>query len=356
VASGKTARKPRQYRVIRAKWLVNQWLGGKEENMKQIISVIAFCLVVTSVGFTADAFAQAYPARPVRLISPFPPPGIPDTLARIVAPKLSEMWGQPVTVENRTGGGGSVGAEAVAKSPADGHTLLVNGSAHVVNAALRAKLEYDPIKDFSPIAPLGRVAYVLVVGKPAGVTTVKELIAAATAKPGELKFTSTGIGSGTHLMAEKFNLDAGIKAVHVPSGGAAEADKAVIAGGSTYWFSPISGSVAHIRDGNLLPLGLSGAKRSNALPNVPTVAEAGVPGFDFTLWFGMWAPAGTPPAVVDKIAKDLARALTASDVQDQLAKLGNEPMSMTSEEFARFVRSEMESVARIVKAAGITPQ
>jgi len=319
---------------------------------------LARVLAVLAVGVCVGtgAFAQGYPAKPVRVIAPFGSGGVVDAITRIVAPKLSETWGQPVTVENHVGGGGSVGAGIVAKSPADGYTLLSNSSAQAASAALRTNLPYDPLKDFVPIAPLIRQAYILVVGKPAGVRTVGELIAAAKTKPGELRFSSAGIGSGTHLMAEKFNLDAGIKMIHVPMTGAAEINEAVIAGRSTYWFSTITSAVPHIREGRLLALGVSGAKRMSAIPDVPTVAEAGLPGFDFTLWIGMWAPAGTPAAVVDKIAKDIPRALAAPDVREQLAKLSSETMSMTPAEFARFVRSEAESAARIVRAAGIKPQ
>ena len=302
------------------------------------------------------AFAQSYPAGPVRVIVPLAPGGGVDAIIRMVAPKLSESWGQPVTVENHVGAGGTVGTSMVAKSPADGHTLLANSSAHVVSAALRTNLPYDPLKDFVPVAPLTSQAYILVVGKESGIKTVGELIAAAKSKPGELKFTSAGIGSGTHLMAEKFNVDAGVKMMHAPTAGAGAANDEVIAGRVTYWFSSITPALPHIREGRLLALGVSSAKRLSTMPEIPTVAEAGLPGFDSALWYGLWAPAGTPEAVVDRIAKDVARALAAPDVRERLAKLSAETMSMTPAEFARFVRNEAESVARIVRAAGIKPQ
>ena len=302
------------------------------------------------------AFAQSYPAGPVRVIVPLAPGGGVDAIIRMVAPKLSESWGQPVTVENHVGAGGTVGTSMVAKSPADGHTLLSNSSAHVVSAALRTNLPYDPLKDFVPVAPLTSQAYILVVGKESGIKTVGELIAAAKSKPGELKFTSAGIGSGTHLMAEKFNVDAGVKMMHAPTAGAGAANDEVIAGRVTYWFSSITPALPHIREGRLLALGVSSAKRLSTMPEIPTVAEAGLPGFDSALWYGLWAPAGTPEAVVDRIAKDVARALAAPDVRERLAKLSAETMSMTPAEFARFVRNEAESVARIVRAAGIKPQ
>ena len=319
--------------------------------LARILAVLA-----VEIWLCTGAFAQTYPDKPVRVIVPLAPGGGVDAVIRMVTPKLSETWAQPVTVENHVGAGGTVGTGMAARSPADGYTLLSNSSAHVVSAALRTNLPYDPLKDFVPIAPLTSQAYVLVVGKQAGVKTVGDLIAAAKSKPGELKFTSAGIGSGTHLMAEKFNVDAGVKMVHVPTAGAGAANDEVIAGRITYWFSSITPALPHIREGRLLALGVSSAKRLNAMPEIPTVAEAGIPGFDSTLWYGVWAPAGTPDAVVDKIAKDIARALAAPDVRERLEKLGAETMSMTPAEFARFVRSEAESVARIVRAAGIKPQ
>jgi tripartite-type tricarboxylate transporter receptor subunit TctC len=313
-------------------------------------------VLAIGICLCTDVFAQTYPANPVRVIVPFAPGGGVDAIIRLVAARLSDMWTQPVTVENHVGEGGALGTGMVARSAADGYTLLTSTSAHVVSAALRTNLPYDPLKDFVPIAPLTSQAYVLVVGKQAGIKTVGDLIAAAKSKPGELKFTSAGIGSGTHLMAEKFNVDAGVKMVHVPTAGAGAANDEVIAGRITYWFSSITPALPHIREGRLLALGVSSAKRLSAMPEVPTVAEAGLPGFDSTLWYGVWAPAGTPDAVVDKIAKDIARALAAPDVRERLAKLSAETMSMTPAEFARFVRSEAESVARIVRAAGIKPQ
>ena len=308
------------------------------------------------VCLCSAAFAQPYPAKPVRVIVPLAPGGGVDAIIRMVAPKLSGAWGQPVTVENQVGAGGTVGTGVVAKSPPDGYTLLSNSSAHVVSAALRTNLSYDPLNDFVPIAPLTSQAYVLVVGKEAGIKSVQDLIAATKTRPGELKFTSAGIGSGTHLMAEKFKLDAGIKMVHVPTAGAGAANDEVIAGRITYWFSSISPALTHIREGRLVALAVSSAQRVSTMPELPTVAETGIAGFDSTLWYGVWAPAGTPATVVEKISKDIAHALTTPDVRERLAKLGAQPMNMTPAEFSRFVRSEAESVARVVKAAGIKPQ
>lgn len=313
-------------------------------------------LLAMDVCLCTGAFAQTYPAKPVRVIvAPALGSGV-DAVVRMVTPKLSETWGQPVVVYNRPGAGGTVGSGIVASSEADGYTLLAHSSAHVVSAALRTSLPYDPLKDFTSVAPLTRQSYVLVVGKQSGIKSVRDLITAAKSRPGELKFTSAGVGTGTHLMAEKFNVEAGIKLAHVPTTGAGAGNEELIAGRVTYWFSSITPALPHIREGRLLVLGVSSAKRLSAMPDIPTVAEAGLPGFDSTLWYGVWAPAGTPKAVVEKIAKGITHALASPDVREQLAKLSAEAMSMTPVEFARFVRSEAESVARIVKAAGIKPQ
>jgi tripartite-type tricarboxylate transporter receptor subunit TctC len=303
--------------------------------------------------------SQDYPTKPVRLIEPFGAGGGPDVMARAVSPKLSELWGQPVTVENHPGEGSTAAPALVAKSPADGYTLLVNTSAQAYSAALLKNLPYDPLKDFIPVAPLTSQPYVLVAGKLAGITTVGELVAAAKAKPGELKFGSAGLGTGTHLGVLKFNLEAGIKAVHVPARkGDAIADTIAntVAGRTDYLLAPIQLALADIRAGRLRALGVSTKKRSYLLPEVPTIAEAGVAGFDYPIWYGVWVPAGTPAGVVNKLAKDIARVLAAPDLRDWLARHGADPMSMTQPEFARFVLSESESAARIIEAAGIKPQ
>jgi tripartite-type tricarboxylate transporter receptor subunit TctC len=269
------------------------------------------------------------------------------------------MWGQPVTVENHPGAGATAGPAQVAKSPADGYTLLINTSAQAYSAAFLKNLPYDPLKDFIPVAALTSQPYVLIAGKPAGVTTVGELIAAAKSKPGKLKFGSTGPGTGTHLGVMKFNLSAGIKAVDVPpqpTDAIADIVAGTIEGRTTYVIAPISIVLPHIRDGKLLPLAVTTASRSSLLPQVPTIAEAGVAGFDFPIWYGIWAPAGTPAAVVDKLSKDIGRALAGPDLREWITKHGGEPMSMTQPEFARFVQGESESAARLVSVVGTTQQ
>jgi tripartite-type tricarboxylate transporter receptor subunit TctC len=250
--------------------------------------------------------------------------------------------------------GGTAGPALVATSPADGYTLLINTERHAYGAALPKSLPYSPLKDFIPAASLASQPYILVVGKHAGMSTVGELIAAAKAKPGKLRFGSTGVGTGTHLCAVKFNLGAGINAVDVrprPGDVIADALGGTIEGRTTYMFAPLSACLSQIRDGKLIPLGVSTMQRSNLLPEVPTIAEAGVTGFDSPLWYGMWVPAGTPAGVVDKLAKDIAIALAEPDMREWLARHGAAAMSMTQPEFARFVQSESESAERLIKSA-----
>lgn len=264
-----------------------------------------------------------------------------------------------MTVENIPGAGATAAPALVAKSPADGYTLLINTSAQAYSATLLKNLPYEPLKDFTPIASLTSQPYVLVAGKPAGVTTIGELIAAAKAKPNELKFASAGFGSGTHLGIVKFNLEAGITAADVPpqaTDAIADVLAGTIAGRTTYMLAPISIAVTPIRDGKLAALGVTTTRRSSLLPWVPTIAEAGVAGYEFPIWYGMWARAGTPAGVINKLAKDIARVLTTPDLRDWIAGHGGEMMSMTQPAFARFVLSESESAARLIKAAGITCQ
>jgi tripartite-type tricarboxylate transporter receptor subunit TctC len=300
--------------------------------------------------------SQDYPSKPVRMIEPFGAGGGPDLLARAISPKLSELWGQPVTVENHPGAGSTAAPALVAKAPADGYTLLVTTSAQAYSTALLKNLPYDSLKDFIPVAPLTSQPYVLVAGKSTGITTIGELIAAAKAKPGELKFGSAGLGTGTHLGAEKFNLEAAIKAVHVPGDTMPQAIADTVAGRTTYLIAPISYAIGDIRAGKLRALGVTTKSRSHLLPEVPTIAEAGVPGFNFPIWYGVWVPAGTPAGVVDKLAKDIARVMAAPELRAWLEEHGADWLSMAQPEFASFVVSESETAARIAKAAGIKLQ
>jgi len=314
-------------------------------------------LAIAALAFwTTLAFGQAFPSKPVKIVVPFTAGSATDILARTFGQKLSELWGQPVIVENRPGAGGTIGAGIVAKSPPDGYTLLVHSAAQAVNASIYPTLPYDTTKDFVEVATLGGQPNVLVVAPSTGFKTVADLIAAAKKSPGALNFGSAGTGSGTHINGEKFKLAAGIDVVHIPYKGTPEAITDTMTGRVTYFFSPISAALPNIREGKLVALGVSTAKRSSALPNVPTIAESGLPGFDYNLWVGMFAPAGTPADVVDRINADVAKVLQTPDARERLAALGAEAMVMTPAEFRKFMRDEIEDSAKVVKAAGIKVQ
>jgi len=302
------------------------------------------------------AMGQGYPSKPVHVIVPFTAGSATDILARSFGQKLSEMWGQPVVVDNRPGAGGTIGAGIVAKSAPDGYTLLVHSAAYAYNPSIYSGLSYDTATDFVEIVPLAGQPNVLIVAPSLGVKSVKELIALAKQKPGQLNVGSAGTGSGTHINAEKFKLAAGIDVVHVPYKGTPEALNDTMAGRVSYFFSPISAALPNVREGKLVALGVSTSKRSSALPDVPTIAEAALPGFDYNLWVGLFAPAGTPPDVVDKINKDVDRVLQLPDVKERLASLGAEAMPITPAEFKKFVQTEIAESAKVIKAAGIKAQ
>jgi tripartite-type tricarboxylate transporter receptor subunit TctC len=313
----------------------------------------AACAAFLAAG---AAVAQGYPNKPVRLIIAFTPGSSTDIVGRAVAAKLQEFWGQPVIAENRVGAGGSIGSAVVVKSAPDGYTLLANSSAHVANPGIYANLPYDTLKDFTNLAPLAGGPNVLIVGQESGWKTFADFVAAAKAKPGQLNFSSAGIGSGTHFNLEKLKLMTGIEVTHVPYKGTPEAIADTIAGRVCCYFAPINAAVPHIKGGKAVALAVSSAKRSSLLPNVPTIAESGVPNFDYTLWIGLWGPPGMPADVVDKINKDVNRALASPDLNERLVNLGTLPISMSSAEFTQFIRAEVEETARILKVAGIKPQ
>jgi tripartite-type tricarboxylate transporter receptor subunit TctC len=305
--------------------------------------------------FAVGACAKDFPTKPVTVIVPFSEGSATDALSRIVGQKLSEIWGQPVVYENSPGAGGTVGTDVVAKSPSDGYTLLVS-AAYVSSPAIYPKLPYDPMKDFVDIAPLARQAMAIVVGSSSDMKSASELIEAAKAKPGQLKFGTPGIGSGAHLAAETFKIAAGIDVVHSPVKGVPATIEATAKGSVAYTVLPIAAALKGMKKGKIRPLAVTSAKRSDLLPEIPTVAEAGVAGYEEHLWWGVWTRAGIPASVADKLAKDIAGALSAPDVVGQLKKRGFEPMSMSREKFAQFVRNEMKAKAQTVKEAGIKPK
>ena len=313
------------------------------------IALVLCGFIVTGAG------AQTFPTKPVRMVVPFTAGSNIDIIARPLAQKLSEIWGQPVVVENRPGAGGTLGANVVAKSQPDGYTILINSSAQSINPAMYANLPYNQ-RDFVEVAALVSQPYVVVVGPDSGLKSLSDLLAVAKSKPGHMNFGSAGTGSGTHFAAERFRLAANIDVVHVPYKGGAEANTDTMAGRVTYWFGPIGLVLPHVQSGRLVALGVSSRQRSGLLPNVPTIAESGLPGFEDSIWFGLWTRAGTPAAVIGKLRGDVTRALAAADLRERFAKFGTEPMNMIPAEFTRFVRSEMEAAARVTRAAGIKPQ
>jgi len=319
--------------------------------MRTGIAAAAIALAACSL----QAAELKYPVRPVRAIISFPPGSATDIIGRVVAAKLTEYWGQTVVADNRGGAGGLLGSQAAAQSNPDGYTLLINSNAHAVNPSIYAKLPYDTLKDFTNIAPLVNAPNVLVTSPGSRVKTVSELVADAKARPGKINFASAGIGSGTHLSLEKFKMMAGIDVTHIPYKGTGEVMTDLLAGRVDYYFVPISAGIGYIKDGKVRAIAVSSIRRSQQLPNVPTVAEAGIKGYDSGLWFGLWGPARMSPQLVEKIWRDTDRALSSPDVIERMAKLAAEPMHMKPEEFANFVRSEIADTAKVVKAAGIKP-
>lgn len=320
--------------------------------MKIIRISLVFAAIMCFATMTA---AQDYPSKPVKVIIPFSAGSATDTIARGVSKKLSEMWGQPVVGENLPGKGGTVAASAVAQAPPDGYTLFVHG-AFVINPSFHSNLPYDPSKDFTDIVPLVRQPLALVVGPSSGIKSVSALIALVKSKPGQLKFGSPGTGSAAHLTAEKFKLAAGINIEHVPFKGGPETVAATKGGKVTFSFLPVAMAKKSADKGKLKVLGVTSVQRARTMPEVPTIAEEGLAGFEYNLWWGLWGPAGMPSSIVNQIEKDVAKSLVTPELGKLFSKIGAEPMIMSSSEFEKFVRNEMDSVERIVKEAAIKPE
>jgi tripartite-type tricarboxylate transporter receptor subunit TctC len=317
---------------------------------------LKWAVAVLVAAFSVAATAQGYPSKPVRLIISFTPGSSTDIIGRVVAAKLQEMWGQPVIPENRVGAGGTVGSAVAAKADPDGYTLLANSSAHAANPGIYANMPYDTLRDFVNLALLGGGPNVLMVGTGVGWKSLKDFVDAAKANPGKLNFSSAGIGSGTHFNLEKLKIATGADVVHIPYKGTPEAIADTIAGRVCCYWAPLNAALPHVNGGKAIALAVSSGKRSALLPNVATVAEQGYPGFDYTLWVGLWGPAALPADIAAKINKDVLAALASPEVRERLMKLGTEPGSMTIPEFTAFVRKEIGETQRILMAAGIKPQ
>jgi tripartite-type tricarboxylate transporter receptor subunit TctC len=314
-------------------------------------------LPVLGLGLaTLEAHAETWPSKPVRAIVPFAAGSTTDIVPRVVFEQLSAQLGQSIVIENRAGAGGTTGSGSVAKAEPDGHTVLAHGSALTISPALYANLSFDPARDLLPVIPLGTSANVLVVPPDRGWKTVSDLVAAAKAKPGALNFSSVGVGSATHLSAERFRHSAGVDAVHVPFKGGAEAMTEVIAGRIDFFFGPVGLVLSQVQEGKLQALVVNGAKRSSALPNVPTTSEAGIANAEYPIWFGLFLPTKTPREIVEKLHGETAKALQTQKVREKLAALGIDPMAMASAEFAAHVQREIAANAELVKAAGLKVQ
>ncbi|HYG55466.1 MAG TPA: tripartite tricarboxylate transporter substrate binding protein [Burkholderiales bacterium] len=311
----------------------------------------AFALLAAAATF--HAAAQEWPAKPIRAIVPVGAGSSTDIVHRVVLEQLSSRLGQPVIVENRVGAGGTVGSAAVAKSSPDGYTLLAHGSAHTIAPALYKSLSYDPARDFAAVAAIGLSPSVLVVPPAKGVKTVGDLVAAAKARPNALNFSSVGIGSATHLSAERFVSSAGVQAVHIPFKGGAEAMTEVIAGRADFFFGPVALVLPHIREGRLTALAVNTAKRSAALPDVPTLSEAGIRDAEYPIWFALFAPAATPREILERLNREALGALQEPKVREKLAALGVDAMPMSSEEFGAYVGREVALNAALAREAGL---
>jgi tripartite-type tricarboxylate transporter receptor subunit TctC len=318
---------------------------------------IGAALALAAVAPTAfaqapDAAGATYPTRSVRLLVPFPPGSASDILARLVGERLAAGWGHPVVVENRPGAGGTIGTGAAARAEPDGYTLVIVSAGHVVNPQLYPGLPYDPLRDFAGVIPLGAFPSVLTVTPTLGVRTVQDLVALAKARPGSLNFASGGIGSGSHVSAEKFRAATGIDVVHVPLKGAQEMVTETMTGRTQFGFNPIIATLGALREGKLVALAVSSSKRAEVLPDVPTMAEAGVPAAEFNFWIGLLAPAKTPREVVRRLNAEIGRTLESPPVRERLARMGAEPLPMTPEQFDAFMRQELASLSGVLKPAG----
>jgi tripartite-type tricarboxylate transporter receptor subunit TctC len=313
---------------------------------------LLLAIAVFAAATVTPAGAQNYPVRPVRLVIPFPPGGSNDVVGRLVATYLGERLGRQIVVDNRSGAGGVLGADAVAKSPPDGYTLLVVSIAHAVNPWLY-KLSYDPIKDFAPVGLLARGANVLVVNPSLPVRSVKELIDLARQKPGDLTFASAGVGSFEHVGGELFKIMTGVNLLHVPFRGGGPAMVDTVGGHTQVMFSSLIQTVPQVRDGKLRALGTGGPARSPALPDVPTIAEAGVPGYEAVNWWGIVAPAATPPTLIERLNRDIEAVQQLPDVRRQFALQGAEALAMKPAAFGAFMVSEMNKWEKVVKQGGI---
>jgi len=302
------------------------------------------------------AMAQAYPNKPIKFVVPFSAGSATDIVARTVAEAMGKTLGQTILIDNKLGAGGTIAAAQVAKSDPDGYTILVHSSGHALNPSIYPNLGYDTLKDLTGVTALAAIPNVLVVNPAKGWKTQADLIAAVKAKPDQFNYASAGVGSGTHMNAEIFRIQAGIDALHVPYKGTPDAMTNVIGGSNDWFFAPLASALPLIRDGKLQALSVSTKQRASTLPQVPTSIEAGLPGSDYTLWIGMIAPSATPQPILRKLHEEASKALNNPEIKERMAKLGADPMPMSSDAFNAYIKSESEVAARIVRAANLKAQ
>jgi tripartite-type tricarboxylate transporter receptor subunit TctC len=305
------------------------------------------------LAMQGTAIAQDWPTKTVKVVVPFSPGSATDIIARAVFDKVSANVGQPVVVENKVGAGGTIGMADVARSDADGHTILFNSSSHTVTPATYSNLSFDTVKDFAAIIPIANLPNVLIVSNTKGYNTLKDLVAAGKAKPGSLNYGSAGPGSASHLTAERLRLSAKFDAVHVPFKGAPEALREVVADRIDFYFSPLLPARSLLAEGKVKAIAVSSNKRSNALKDVPTTVEAGAPNSDYEFWIGVFVPSKTPKRVQDKLYTEIKKALDSPDIKERMTKLGADPMPMTAADFDKLVRGEVDMNKALVKAAGV---
>jgi len=302
---------------------------------------------------SSPAHAQSYPSKPIRFVVPYPAGGPLDTIARLLGAKVGESVKQAVVVDNKPGAGGNIGADIVAKSPADGYTILMGAVAtHAINPTLYKAIPYDSIKDFAPVTQVASTPNILVVHPSVPGANVREFIAHAKANPGKLNFGSGSTGSAGHLAGELFKSMAGVDMVHIPYKGAAPAMQDLVAGQIQLMFDNLASALTQVRAGKVKALAVTTAKRTPFAPDIPTIAESGLPGFDISTWFGVFAPAGTPREALDRLHAEFAKALAAPDVREKMVNMGAEPVGNRPEEFAAFVRAEAEKYGGVIKASG----
>jgi len=315
------------------------------------IALIALCLAVAP-AMAAQPAASSYPVKPIRLIVPQPPSGTVDMLARMIGGKLTTALGQQVVIDNRAGASGTIGSDIVAKAPADGHTLLMTMTSHTTTPSMYAKLPYDAIRDFVPVSMITSAALILVVNPALPVQNVKDLIAYAAARPDRVHFTSAAIGSGGHLAGELFKTVTGLKVTHVPYRGMGPALVALIANEVQYCFAGLLPGQAQVKANRLRALGVTSAKRSPLIPDLPTIIEAGLPGFEVIGWYGVLAPAGTPPAIVDRLHAEIIKILAQRDIRERIAGDGAEVVGDTPAQFAAFLKADIARWAPLIKQSG----